>query len=216
MPDARPLSAAAKCGTTRPCRFVERLTPFLGEDMVRRVELPISGVVLIAPTRFEDPRGYFTELYNARAFQSIGIDDVFVQDNMSLSLRTNTVRGLHFQLAPHAQSKLVRVNRGSIIDVAVDLRPSSPTYGQHVAAELSDENGMQIYIPNGFAHGFCTLQDNTEVTYKVSSHYAPGSEGGILWYDPELNIDWPIGKEDAIISEKDSRLPLLKELTLAT
>ena len=175
-------------------------------------ELEIPGVFLLAPRRFHDCRGYFSELYNAKALAEAGIDDVFVQDNFSLSSRAGTVRGLHYQVAPYSQVKLVRVSRGRILDVAVDLRPSSPNYKRHVSTELSAENGFQIYIPNGFGHGFCTLEPDTELVYKVSSHYAPGAEAGVLWSDPELNIDWPVSERDAILSEKDAKLPLLKEI----
>jgi len=175
-------------------------------------ELEIPGVFLITPKRFHDSRGYFSELYNAKALAEAGIDDVFVQDNFSLSSRAGTVRGLHYQVAPYSQVKLVRVSRGRILDVAVDLRPSSPTYKKHVSVELSAENGVQIYIPDGFGHGFCTLEPDTELVYKVSSHYAPGAEAGVLWSDPELNIDWPVSERDAILSEKDAKLPLLNEI----
>jgi dTDP-4-dehydrorhamnose 3,5-epimerase len=154
----------------------------------------------------------FTELYNAKALEKAGIRDTFVQDNLSLSTRIGTVRGLHFQIPPHSQSKLVRVSRGRIFDVVVDMRRSSETYGRHVSVEISAENGLQLYVPTGFAHGFCTLEPDTEVVYKVSSHYAPGAEGGILWSDPDLAIEWPIGTQDAIVSEKDAKLPLLKDI----
>lgn len=183
--------------------------------MLQTKELSIPGVILIAPGRFDDARGFFVELYNSKALQDLDISDVFLQDNMSLSLRAGTVRGLHYQRPPHVQSKLVRVSSGRIFDVAVDLRPGSATYRKYVCVELSAENGHQIYIPSGFAHGFCTLEANTEVIYKVSSLYAPEAEGGILWSDPELNIDWPVRARDAIISEKDAKLPLLKDATQA-
>lgn len=180
-------------------------------DLMRLTKSAISGIILINPDRFHDERGYFAELYNSEAIAEAGIADTFVQDNFSLSSKTGTIRGLHFQIPPHSQSKLIRVSRGRILDVAVDLRPSSETYGQHVSYEISAENGLQIYIPNGFAHGFCTLEPETEVVYKVSSHYAPGAEGGILWCDPELKIDWPVKPEDVTISDKDARLPLFKD-----
>lgn len=179
-------------------------------------ELEIPGVMLITPKRFHDARGFFTELYNAKALADAGIDDVFVQDNFSRSSKSGTIRGLHFQVPPYSQTKLVRVSRGRVLDVAVDLRPSSPTYGQHVFVEISAENGHQIYIPNGFAHGFCTLEPDTEVVYKVSSHYAPGAEAGVLWSDPELGIDWPVSAQDAILSEKDAKLPLLRDIVAAS
>jgi len=169
-------------------------------------------MLLIVPRRYEDARGYFAEFYNQESFRDIGIPDAFVQDNFSFSGKSGTIRGLHFQLSPHEQSKLVRVGRGRILDVAVDLRRSSPTYKAHISIELYAENGAQVYLPAGLAHGFCTLEPNTEVIYKVSATYAPQFEGGILWSDPDLNIAWPIGPDEATISEKDKQLPLLKEL----
>ncbi len=179
---------------------------------MRITQLEIPDVLLIVPKRFPDARGFFTELYSAKDLEEAGIKDTFVQDNLSLSSRIGTIRGLHFQRPPHSQAKLIRVSRGRILDIAVDLRPSSVTYGRHVSTDLSAENGMQVYIPNGFAHGFCTLEPNTEVVYKVSSYYAPGAEGGILWSDPELNIDWPVDAGDAIISDKDAKLRLLRDI----
>jgi dTDP-4-dehydrorhamnose 3,5-epimerase len=183
---------------------------------VQITKLEIPDVLLIAPKRFHDSRGFFTELYNAKALEAFGIADVFVQDNFSLSSKSGTIRGMHFQVPPYSQTKLVRVARGRVLDVAVDLRPSSSTYRQHVSAELSADNGLQVYIPDGFAHGFCTLEPDTEVVYKVSTHYAPGAEGGILWSDPELGIDWPVGAEDVTVSEKDAKLPLLKDTAWAS
>lgn len=185
----------------------------LDDNVAKITELSLSGVILIAQKRFHDARGFFTELYNAKALEEAGIKDIFVQDNFSLSTAVGTVRGLHFQAPPYSQAKLVRVSRGRILDVAVDIRASSPTYGNHVSCEISAENGLQIYIPHGFAHGFCTLEPETEVVYKVSNYYAPQAEGGILWSDPALNIDWPISEDAAIVSEKDAVLPLLKDLT---
>jgi dTDP-4-dehydrorhamnose 3,5-epimerase len=176
-------------------------------------KLDIPDVLVITQKRFHDSRGYFTELYSIQALAQAGIKDVFVQDNFSLSTATGTVRGLHFQAPPHSQAKLVRVSRGRILDVAVDLRASSRTYGQHVACEISAEDGRQIYIPHGFAHGFCTLEPDTEVVYKVTDYYAPRAEGGILWSDPALNIVWPLRGDAAIVSEKDAALPLLKDHT---
>jgi dTDP-4-dehydrorhamnose 3,5-epimerase len=143
-----------------------------------------------------------------------GIDAAFVQDNFSLSRNVGTVRGLHFQTSPHAQAKLVRVSRGRILDVAVDLRRSSATYGKHVAVELSRENWTQIYIPTGFAHGFCTLEPDTEVIYKVTSPYAPQADAGILWSDPDIAIAWPVSPENVTVSEKDAQLPLFKDVAM--
>lgn len=179
---------------------------------VQITNLGIPDILLIRSKRFYDNRGFFAELYNSEKLAQAGICEAFVQDNFSLSSKAGTIRGLHFQSPPHAQAKLVRVSRGRIFDVAVDLRRQSSTYGRHVAAELSAENGLQLYIPIGFAHGFCTLEPETEVVYKVSSYYAPHAEKGILWSDPRLRIDWPVKPEDATISEKDAVLPLLHDL----
>lgn len=184
----------------------------LDSKVANITELDPSGVMLIAQRRFHDARGFFTELYNVKELKEAGISEVFVQDNFSLSTAVGTIRGLHFQAPPYSQAKLIRVSRGRVLDVAVDIRRGSSTYGQHIAVELSAENGHQIYIPHGFAHGFCTLEPNTEIVYKVSSYYAPQAEGGILWSDPALNIAWPISKDAAIVSEKDAVLPVLKDL----
>jgi dTDP-4-dehydrorhamnose 3,5-epimerase len=175
-------------------------------------ELEIPAVKLIVPKRFNDRRGFFSEIYNSRLLADAGITDTFVQDNLSLSTDVGTIRGLHFQTPPHSQSKLVRVSRGRILDVAVDLRGSSSTYGRHVSAEISSENRAQIYIPLGFAHGFCTLEPDTEVVYKVSSYYAPRADAGVLWSDPDLGINWPVRHDRVIVSEKDARLPLFKTI----
>ncbi|AGK56687.1 dTDP-4-dehydrorhamnose 3,5-epimerase [Hyphomicrobium denitrificans 1NES1] len=178
-------------------------------------DLEIEGLKLIVPQRFEDERGFFSETYSEKALKEAGLTDTFVQDNFSLSTRRGTIRGLHFQRAPHAQVKLVRVNRGRILDVAVDLRRSSPTYGKHVAVELSRENWGQLYLPVGFAHGFCTLEADTEVVYKTSSPYAPEAEGGILWSDPSLAIAWPVNPQDVTVSDKDTRLPSFANMAMA-
>jgi dTDP-4-dehydrorhamnose 3,5-epimerase len=154
-------------------------------------EFPLAGLRLITPKKFGDNRGFFSETYNAGMLAELGIQDRFVQDNHSLSVEKGTVRGLHYQNPPHAQAKLVRVSRGSILDVVVDIRRGSPTYGQYVAEELSAENWNQLYIPVGFAHGFCTLAEDTELQYKVSDYYSPESDAGILWNDIALNIAWP-------------------------
>jgi len=179
---------------------------------VQFTELEIPGVFLLSPVRFRDIRGVFSEVYSAKRLAQHGIHDVFVQDNQSLSSKAGTVRGLHYQAPPKSQVKLVRAVRGRLIDVAVDVRRSSPTYGQHVAVELSAENGLQLYIPHGLAHGFCTLEPDTEIVYKVSSEYAPDAEGGVLWSDPDLKIDWPVDVSSAIVSGKDAILPLLKDV----
>ncbi len=172
----------------------------------------MSCVKLIECRRFEDARGWFTEVYSEAAFAGHGIADRFVQDNHSLSRPVGTLRGLHFQTPPHAQAKLVRCIRGRILDVAVDVRRGSPTYGRWVGAELSAENGRQLYIPVGFAHGFVTLEPETEVTYKVTDVYAPKNDGGIRWNDPTVAIDWslPAGVTP-VLSAKDELLPTLAE-----
>lgn len=175
-------------------------------------KLPIEGPRLIAPARHGDARGFFSETWSRAAFAAIGIDCDFVQDNHSLSRVKGTVRGLHFQTPPFAQAKLVRVSRGAIFDVAVDIRKGSPTFGQHVAVELSAENWHQLFVPPGFAHGFCTLQPDTEVLYKVSAPYAPDHDKGILWNDKALAIDWPVGVDEAVVSDKDRAQPRLSEL----
>jgi dTDP-4-dehydrorhamnose 3,5-epimerase len=177
---------------------------------IKTTKLP--GVLVLKPRRFADTRGYFVETYNAQAFRQSGIIVHFVQDNQSFSLRKGTVRGLHFQLPPAAQAKLIRVLRGSIFDVAVDLRLDSPTYGQWIAEEISAEGAQQVFVPRGFAHGFCTLEPNTEVAYQVDSYYAPASENGIIWNDPSLNIPWPVKSNEAILSEKDHQLGTFKDL----
>lgn len=165
--------------------------------------LAISDVVLITPPRFEDERGFFSETYNSERMQRAGINQPFMQDNQSLSRQKGVVRGLHCQLAPYAQGKLVRCTKGAIWDVAVDARTGSPTYGKWVAAELSEENWAQLWIPPGFLHGFCTLSDNAEVQYKCTSLYNKTSERAVIWNSKELNIAWPVKPEAAILSEKD-------------
>lgn len=174
--------------------------------------LDIPEVILVSVPRFGDARGFFSETYKSAAFRDLGITETFVQDNHSLSQQAGVVRGLHFQKPPHAQGKLIRVVRGKILDVAVDIRKGSPTFGQHVMAELSAENWQQLWVPAGFAHGFCTLTEDTEVVYKVTSYYAPESDAGIVWDDPELAIRWPVAQAAAVLSEKDLRLPRLAEL----
>jgi dTDP-4-dehydrorhamnose 3,5-epimerase len=167
----------------------------------------VNPVQRIKPRRFGDDRGWFTEVYSETAFHARGLTDRYVQDNHSLSRPKGTVRGLHFQTPPHGQAKLVRCIRGAIFDVAVDVRAGSPTYGQWVGATLSSENGHQLYIPIGFAHGFMTLEPDTEVTYKVSDIYAPAHDGGLLWNDPDIGIDWPeLGGTTALLSPKDQAL----------
>lgn len=171
----------------------------------------IPAVKLLRPKRFGDHRGYFAETYSAPKLAAEGIDLVFVQDNESLSAEQGTVRGLHFQSPPHAQDKLIRCPQGAILDVALDIRKGSPTYGQHVTAVLSAENGDQLLVPKGFAHGFATLTPDAMVVYKVTDVYAPQCDAGVLWSDPALGIDWQTDPKDAVLSEKDAVLPVFAE-----
>ncbi|MDC7790055.1 dTDP-4-dehydrorhamnose 3,5-epimerase, partial [Rhodoplanes tepidamans] len=165
---------------------------------------------LIVPRRFSDSRGWFCETFNARRLlDQEGIAAGFVQDNQSYSAKRGTVRGLHFQVPPHAQGKLVRAVRGRIYDVAVDIRRGSPTFGRFVAAELTAETGGQLWVPVGFAHGFCTLDDDVEVAYKVTDFYAPECEGGIAFDDPDIGIPWPVARDLVSLSDKDTRYPRL-------
>jgi dTDP-4-dehydrorhamnose 3,5-epimerase len=170
---------------------------------------PIEGLLIIEPQVFTDPRGYFYESYNKEKFVAAGINIEFVQDNQSLSQK-GIVRGLHFQAPPFDQGKLVRVIQGAVLDVAVDIRKNSPTYGQNFSIELSAQNRTMFYIPPGFAHGFETLDDNTIFLYKCTDVYNKQSEGGLLWNDPELGIKWQ--SSNPLISEKDKILPLFKDL----
>ncbi|MBX9698485.1 MAG: dTDP-4-dehydrorhamnose 3,5-epimerase [Acetobacteraceae bacterium] len=174
--------------------------------------LDLPGPRLIAARRFGDHRGFFLETYCTRDFQALGIAEEFVQDNHSLSAEPGTIRGLHFQRPPVAQAKLVRVLRGAVLDVVVDLRRASPTYGRHVAVELSAENARQLYVPIGFAHGFCTLLPETEVAYKVSSFYAPAEERAVAWNDPDLALPWPFAADAVRLSDKDRAAPRLRDL----
>lgn len=174
----------------------------------------LDGVLIITPKRFGDARGWFSETYQQSRYRDAGVPVGFVQDNMSLSRDIHTVRGLHFQRPSFVQAKLVQAVRGRLLDVAVDLRPGSPTYGQHVAVELDAESGRQLFIPGGFAHGFCTLEPDTQVLYKCSAPYAPAADGGVLWHDPDLAIDWPVGPDRAVVSDKDRGLPRLTDLGL--
>ena len=175
------------------------------------VATAIADVKLVRPRVFADERGWFAETWSARAFAAAGIAEGFVQDNQSLSRPRGTVRGLHFQTPPMAQGKLVRVLRGAILDVAVDLRRSSPTRGRHVAVELTAD-GAQLWVPVGFAHGFCTLVDDTEVFYKVTAPYSPAHDRGLAWDDPALGIPWPVSAAEALLSDKDRRHPRLADL----
>lgn len=172
----------------------------------------IADVRVITPKKFGDDRGFFSETYNQRTLAEHGIDLTFVQDNHSLSAETGVVRGLHFQSPPFAQDKLVRVVRGSILDVAVDIRSTSPTFGRHVMMELSAANWRQLLVPIGFAHGFVTLEPNTEVLYKVTNFYSPAHDHGLLWNDPDLGIDWPVPADSVLLSDRDRNHPPLAEL----
>lgn len=174
--------------------------------------LAIPAVKLITPKKFGDDRGFFSETWNEKLFTEAGIEARFVQDNQAYSAKQGTVRGLHFQLAPMAQDKLVRVLRGAILDVAVDLRRTSPSFGEHVAAVLSAENWSQLWVPKGFAHGYCTLTPDTEVFYKVTALYSPQHDRGIMWDDPALGIDWPVTADTAELSAKDKIQPKLADI----
>lgn len=172
----------------------------------------LPGIVLMHPARHGDTRGAFFETWREDRFAEAGIAARFVQDNQSWSARAGTVRGLHFQRPPHAQAKLVRAVSGRILDVVVDVRRGSPTFGQHLAVELDAEHGTAIYVPEGFAHGFCTLTDNCVVAYRCSDYYAPHAEGGLAWNDPALAIDWPVAEAEAVLSPRDRTWPALAEL----
>jgi len=174
--------------------------------------LSIPDVIVLTPKRFSDERGFFSETWSRRAFAEVGIDVDFVQDNHSLSRQAGVIRGLHFQIAPSPQGKLVRVVHGRILDVALDLRHGSPTYGRHVSHELTGEDGSQLWVPAGFAHGFCTLQPDTEVIYKVTGYYDAAADKGLAFDDPDLGIAWPVAPAAATVSDKDRRHPRLKDL----
>jgi dTDP-4-dehydrorhamnose 3,5-epimerase len=171
--------------------------------------LQIGEVKIVVPRKFSDERGYFVETWSRKTFADCGIDVEFVQDNASLSRQAMTVRGLHYQAPPMAQAKLVRVLRGSIFDVAVDLRRASPTFGRYVSATLTADGSEQLFIPAGFAHGFCTLEPDTEIAYKVSGFYSREHDTGVVWNDPDVGIEWPLRGRDPILSEKDVKLPRL-------
>ena len=172
----------------------------------------LDGVLIITPTRFGDARGFFSETWNRAQLAEQGITLDFVQDNQSLSARKGTLRGLHFQTPPHAQAKLVRCGRGALLDVAVDIRRGSPTYGQWVAEELTAQNGRQLLVPVGFAHGFVTLEDDTEILYKCTNYYAPDCDRALKFDDPEIAVDWGVSRDAAVLSEKDAAAPPLVKL----
>lgn len=175
--------------------------------------LEIPDIKIISPVRHGDERGFFSETYNKQAFVAAGIDLDFVQDNHSMSPQAGTLRGLHYQAAPFAQDKLVRVVSGRILDVAVDLRSGSPTFGKWVAAEISADKWNQILVPVGFAHGICTLEPDTQLIYKVTNYYSPKHDFGIRWDDPDLAIDWPFPADAMILSDKDRKQPYFKDGT---
>ena len=171
----------------------------------------IAEVKEIRPVRHRDPRGFFSEIFRLDVFARSGVDAPFVQDNHVRSAQKGVLRGLHFQAPPHAQGKLIRCTRGAILDVAVDIRVGSPSYGHHVAIELSAANWRQLWVPPGFAHGYVTLEEDCEVIYKVTDYYAPDCDRGIAWDDPALGIDWGISAADITLSDKDTKLPLLRD-----
>ncbi len=176
------------------------------------IDTEIPAVKRIVPTRFGDDRGWFSETFRVDTLANAGISDTFVQDNQSFSALQGTVRGLHFQTHPAAQTKLVRVLAGSILDVAVDLRRDSPSYGRHVAVRLDAAGGEQLLVPIGFAHGFCTLEPDTMVAYKVSAYYSRENDRNLAWNDPDLGIAWPLGEAEAVLSDKDRAAPRLTAL----
>jgi dTDP-4-dehydrorhamnose 3,5-epimerase len=176
------------------------------------ISTEIAEVKEIRPIRHRDSRGFFSEIFREDVLRQYGIDIAFVQENHSLSGDRGVVRGLHFQVPPEAQAKLVRVGAGSIFDVAVDLRQGSPSYGRHVAIVLSAAEGNQLFVPEGFAHGFCTLEPDTEVVYKVNRYYSAEHDRGLAWNDPALGISWPVSAAGALLSDKDRRQPVLAEL----
>ena len=176
---------------------------------VKIVSTSISDVKILTPKKFVDHRGFFSETYSKKVLAEFGIDLRFVEDNHSLSAAAGTIRGLHFQTSPFAQDKLIRVVRGRILDVAVDIRRSSLTFGKHVAVELSETGWQQLLVPIGFAHGFCTLEANTEVIYKVTNYYSAEHDFGVAWNDPALEIPWPFEAAAATVSDKDQRHPTL-------
>ncbi|MCB9962677.1 MAG: dTDP-4-dehydrorhamnose 3,5-epimerase [Hyphomonas sp.] len=173
------------------------------------VELAIPDVKLVTPRRFGDDRGFFSETYNRQRFVDAGITAEFIQDNHSYSANKGTIRGLHYQAPPFAQTKLVRVLRGAILDVVVDVRKGSATYGKWVSVELSAESGTQIFVPCGFLHGFATLMPDTEIAYKVDAYYSKECDGAVIWNDPDLGIDW--GVEEATLSGKDAEAPAFRD-----
>ena len=176
------------------------------------IHTSLPDLALLIPARYSDERGFFSETYSCRNLAKAGIIIDFVQDNHAYSSKSGTIRGLHFQIPPFAQDKLIRVVRGAILDVVVDLRHGSPTFGKHESVLLSAKEWKQLFVPQGFAHGLCTLEPDTEVLYKVSNYYSPAHDKGVRWNDPEMAIDWPISLGDAVLSPKDEALPFLSAL----
>jgi dTDP-4-dehydrorhamnose 3,5-epimerase len=175
-------------------------------------ELAIPGIKIIKTMKFEDSRGFFSETYSRKTFNDAGVNLEFVQDNHALSKTAGTLRGLHYQGHPFAQDKLVRVVSGRILDVVIDIRRSSPTFGQWLSVEISADEWNQILVPIGFAHGLCTLEPNTQVLYKVTNYYSAAHDFGIRWNDPDLSIRWPFSEEQVELSEKDKKQPLFKDV----
>lgn len=175
------------------------------------LETKLSGLKILTPRRFNDTRGFFCESWNKKTLQEAGIMLEFVQDNHSFSSEKGTVRGLHFQAPPHAQDKLVRCGRGAFIDVVVDIRNGSPTYGEWVKQELSFENGKQLLVPRGFLHGFATLVPDTEIIYKCTDYYSPECDAAVRWNDPDIGIEWPDCVDSSLLSEKDAKAPVFSE-----
>lgn len=189
-----------------------RKTAFSREICMKFFETELPGAFVVAPAVHRDPRGFFVETFNEKAFKDNGITADFVQDNYSFSRNKGVLRGLHFQYPPHAQAKLVLVIRGSVHDVIVDLRKDSPTFLRWTSVELKSSELNMLYVPRGFAHGFCTLEEDTHVLYKVDALYAPDADGGIRWDDPDLKVTWPV--ETPLLSQKDGGLPYLRDITL--
>ena len=191
---------------------VSTRTAYQIDDGLTVTPLVLDGVMLIVPRRWRDPRGHFVETYSRKSFRRIGVERDFAQDNQSFSTRRGTIRGLHFQAPPLPQAKLVRVIRGAIFDVAIDLRRGSSSFGRWCSATLTAEGGEQLFVPQGYAHGFCTIEPATEVAYKVDALYSRECEGGVAWDDPDIGIAWPVSQGDALLSERDRDLPRLRDL----
>lgn len=177
---------------------------------IEQTSLP--GVLLLTPERYGDDRGFFCESWSKQSFDALDLDLEFVQDNHSFSTQRGTIRGLHYQAPPHAQAKLVRCGRGALFDVAVDFRMGSPNFGKWVGAELSFENGQQMFVPTGFLHGFITLTGDTEIIYKCSNYFAPDAAGAVRWDDPAIGIDWQLGDQKPVLSPKDTNAPYLADI----